>query len=554
MSEENESDMNWNSDKDLAMMISYIKEPIWNEGKDDFHVKCNLRELLQKCSGGKIVKMLKNILSPEEKSSLVRTELESFFQNQFQSFENHMRIKNEPNTCAQVKVKIEPLSEENHDEMNSETERSQSGSQALTLQVEPPSVQKPSDILQQNNSVPLMCGDKLEKQAKKSLKEKKKMKKGATKESKSMEQALLRFPHLAEQICQELGNQDLINCMKLSRTWKKFMEDEKFYWIRIIIEMTHPAFNFSRDSLEQLLKSSNRQVVKKIGVAACETIRKYKKGRFRNVFYFALVSGQTELLKKLLSRPEFLKFGNYAGSKAVEIILLSHAAKRGDLEIFQFITENAKEKNPEIWYDNLWSDGNTPMHGAAENGHLAICKLIIPNLNDKNPRNDSWRTPLDLAAENGHFDIFQLIMENVQQKNPKNRSKETPLHYAAKNGHFDICELITEKIKDKSPKDHLGNTPLHYAAQNGHFSTCELLVTKVKDINPGDKSGITPLHHAAKNGHVAICILISERVQDNNPRSDLGYTPYQLAEQNGHFKICQLFDYQLLNPKRRKIA
>ena len=76
----------------------------------------------------------------------------------------------------------------------------------------------------------------------------------------------------------------------------------------------------------------------------------------------------------------------------------------------------------------------------------------------------------------------------------------------------------------------------------------------MKDINPGDKSGITPLHHAAKNGHVAICILISERVQDNNPRSDLGYTPYQLAEQNGHFKICQLFDYQLLNPKRRKIA
>ena len=43
-------------------------------------------------------------------------------------------------------------------------------------------------------------------------------------------------------------------------------------------------------------------------------------------------------------------------------------------------------------------------------------------------------------------------------------------------------------------------------------------------------------------------------MQDNNPRSDLGYTPYQLAEQNGHFEICQLFDYQLLNPKRRKIS
>ena len=65
MSEENEIDMNWNGDKDLAMMISYIKEPIWNEEQNDFYVKCYLRELLQKCSGGKIVEMLKNILSPE---------------------------------------------------------------------------------------------------------------------------------------------------------------------------------------------------------------------------------------------------------------------------------------------------------------------------------------------------------------------------------------------------------------------------------------------------------------------------------------------------------
>jgi hypothetical protein len=47
MSEENKTDMNWNGDKDLAMMISYIKEPIWNEGQDDFYVKCHLRELLQ---------------------------------------------------------------------------------------------------------------------------------------------------------------------------------------------------------------------------------------------------------------------------------------------------------------------------------------------------------------------------------------------------------------------------------------------------------------------------------------------------------------------------
>ena len=68
---------------------------------------------------------------------------------------------------------------------------------------------------------------------------------------------------------------------------------------------------------------------------------------------------------------------------------------------------------------------------------------------------------------------------------------------------------------------------------------------------------MTPLHNAAKYGHFAICKLISESLKnydDNNQRDYLGYTPFQLAEQNGHFEICRFLDYQLLNPKRRKIA
>ena len=501
MTEENKIYMNWNGENDLAVLISFIKEPIWNEGHDNFFVKCHLRELLQKCSGGKMVEMLKNILSPEEKSALVKTELESLFQNQVQSFENQIMTKNDSD---KVKVKIEPLSEGNHVEVNSKIERSKPGSKNKALQIS------------------------------------------------NMEVMILRFPHLAEQICQELGNQDLIKCKEMSRSWKKFIEDEKLYWSRIIIQMT-TCFIPKRDILEHLLKNSNGEVVKKIGVAACETIRKHTEGWYRNVFYFALVSGQTEFLKKLIissNVQNFRKWQEYNGkANNLEIILLYHAAERGDLEIFQFITENSVEKNPNIFvYGHI---ENTPLHIAAENGHLTIVELIIPNLTQKNPRNKRWRTPLDMAAENGHFDIFQLIMENVKQKNPKNRGNETPLHYAAKNGHFDICKLITEKVKSKSPKDLSGDTPLHYAAANAHFDICELLIMKVKDKNPKGKLRMTPLHYAAKYGYFAICKLISESVEENYPQDDLGYTPLQLAEQNGHYEVCQLLQR---NPKRRKIA
>ena len=49
-----------------------------------------------------------------------------------------------------------------------------------------------------------------------------------------MEEMLLRFSHLGEDILDSLDNQSLANCQKVCRTWKRLIEDKKFPWIRII--------------------------------------------------------------------------------------------------------------------------------------------------------------------------------------------------------------------------------------------------------------------------------------------------------------------------------
>ena len=96
MTEANNIDKDsWNGNKELSLMISCIKNSLWIENQEDFGNKYLIRELLQKCSGGNIVKMLKKILSGEEKTALVKNELDSFFQTQAQSFENHMKVKSE---------------------------------------------------------------------------------------------------------------------------------------------------------------------------------------------------------------------------------------------------------------------------------------------------------------------------------------------------------------------------------------------------------------------------------------------------------------------------
>ena len=40
-----------------------------------------------------------------------------------------------------------------------------------------------------------------------------------------------------------------------------------------------------------------------------------------------------------------------------------------------------------------------PFHCAAEFGFLEICEMIMENMEDKNPKNNSWVTPLHEAAQ-----------------------------------------------------------------------------------------------------------------------------------------------------------
>ena len=70
-----------------------------------------------------------------------------------------------------------------------------------------------------------------------------------------------------------------------------------------------------------------------------------------------------------------------------------------------------------------------------------ILRLILDNVQEKNPIDFYGVTPLHEAAKNGHFETFKLIFENVTEKNPEDENSLTPLHYAAKNGHTDIVEL-----------------------------------------------------------------------------------------------------------------
>lgn len=131
-------------------------------------------------------------------------------------------------------------------------------------------------------------------------------------------------------------------------------------------------------------------------------------------------------------------------------------------------------------------NGLTTLHYTAHYGQLDICKHIIRNIIDKNPRALDGDTPLHCAAEQGDFDVCKFILNNISEKNPKGHEGETPLHLAVIGGHLNICKLILANIDDIDPKNLEGKTPTDIAKESNQIYILQLFrlaaIWTIKDI------------------------------------------------------------------------
>ena len=53
--------------------------------------------------------------------------------------------------------------------------------------------------------------------------------------------------------------------------------------------------------------------------------------------------------------------------------------------------------------------GRTPLHFAAQAGHLDVCTLLITHGGTKSAVSNNGMTPFDLASENGHVAVAQIV-------------------------------------------------------------------------------------------------------------------------------------------------
>ena len=186
-----------------------------------------------------------------------------------------------------------------------------------------------------------------------------------------------------------------------------------------------------------------------------------------------------------------------------------------------FYTNRLKDINPEQKSKDEFH-GQTPLHYAAQNGHLKIVKHLSTLVKEKNPPDSNGATPLHLAAMFGHLEIVTFLHQNTKDKTPKWNGK-TPTDLAAKWGHLEVVKYLVEEFQNEV-KNYSLNC-LNYA-KNGnktdviqfledYFAKLDLKEAKAKINEPNNDCTIcleprSQSYAFVPCGHATFCKKCSE--------------------------------------------
>mmetsp|Transcript_67286 Transcript_67286/g.161295 ORF Transcript_67286/g.161295 Transcript_67286/m.161295 type:complete len:667 (-) Transcript_67286:66-2066(-) len=124
--------------------------------------------------------------------------------------------------------------------------------------------------------------------------------------------------------------------------------------------------------------------------------------------------------------------------------------------------------------------GITPLIGAANAGHVDICKYLFRKEADVNvPVADGTsRTALHAAANMGFASVVQLLLEKRAEPRVEDLTKTTPLHLAVRGGHAGASELLLKHKANPNQSDDQGQVPINDAVAKDRFD----LVTKLLEF------------------------------------------------------------------------
>ena len=166
------------------------------------------------------------------------------------------------------------------------------------------------------------------------------------------------------------------------------------------------------------------------------------------------------------------------------------------IEVIDFLSSVLENPISRLWHDR------TVFHVAADHGRHESLKCLLKIKNDPNVKmlinhpDLVGATPLHMAAEKGHLESVKVLTSHGASTDCTRSDGYTPLHLAAKKGHLKIVEYLTSIMENVNQKIQASNillsnlfenknnyTALQLAAENGHAEVFEILAKFVDNPN-----------------------------------------------------------------------
>jgi ankyrin repeat protein len=200
-------------------------------------------------------------------------------------------------------------------------------------------------------------------------------------------------------------------------------------------------------------------------------------------------------------------------------------------------------------------NGFTPLHFAAEAGHLDIVQYLLDHGADVNAREPSGFTPLHLASLAGHAAVVQTLLEKGANPNAlAGPTRAPPLIAAVEKGHLDVARILVDRDADMritvQGPDGRSYTPIDFAqvrrseaeaagdkAREELFNSMyKFFLRRRSDL----REGVMPLHIASEKGDVATVLSLIRMGKNVNVRDTYGYTPLHFASKNGRSNVVKV--------------
>ena len=247
-----------------------------------------------------------------------------------------------------------------------------------------------------------------------------------------MEKQVTRFPHVAVKIFDYLDIRSLAWSRGVCKLWKKFIESSKFSWVKFIkgiLKQLKQSEETQKQWKRVLFMANIKQI---IGIAVqlqssfCSCLSDFRLSPPRLVPedysplpVLARLKDSVNLYKDLCKTIPYDKINPTTKYFNITETCLHVAASLNNVDLFGFIIEKVKEKNPSVNIFTPQRKGydQTPLHLAAAEGNLEICKIIIANIGDLSCLDEKYngKTPFETARDRRHLNICFYFNEVTNQ-------------------------------------------------------------------------------------------------------------------------------------------